>query len=1123
MSDAAAPPPARPLRKALRILGAVLSFCIVMCIVLAIGGVLYLKGKPFAAPEWVQDRIEARIAEVLPEADVSFGQLVFVVEEGWRPQVRLRNVVVRTNTGVEVVRFNEFSAAFAARPLLEGQVQPRRITLSGIVARLRRDADGTVTLSGGVNTTAPTQSAATLPELVGQLDAVLERPALRALRSVDLRALTLQYDDVRSQRGWTVDGARVRVEREAGDLTVSADLAVLSGGTGVATLAANYSSTIGQTAAEFGVSFEGVAARDIAAQGPAFAWLDVLRAPISGAVRSGLTEAGRFTPLNATLQIGAGAVQPNAATQPIPFDGARSYFSYIPEEKLLRFDELSVTSKWLTGQANGTAVLGVDAEQGALTDLIGQINLNNLKANPLDLYPDPVTLAGAETDFRLELNPFRVTFGRVQISDQGNTLLVDGSVAADDDGWRVALDGRMDELDTDRLLALWPTRAVPRTRKWLAENLQDGDVHDLDIALRRTPNAPPQTYLAFDFSDASIRFMKTLPPITKGKGHFSLAKSRLVISVDEGQVVPPEGGPIQMQGSSFIIPDVRVKEGAPSVVRLETASSITAALSLLNHPPLSVMDKAKLPVVLADGRAQMSGTLAFPLKPAKEKPKVTYHVAGELRALGSDVLVKDRNLTARKLDLRADNSELVLSGEGEIDGVAFDGSWTQPIGPDAGASALRGQVALNDAALKTFGVTLPQGSLNGTGTGRIALDFKRGTPPRFTLGSDLRGIGISVPQVSWSKSRAQAGQLRVDGTLGPQPVISRLEVSGPGLSANGRVDLDTGGGLERLRFDQLRVGDWLDVPVDLVGRGAGNPVQVVLRGGSLDLRRAEFGAAQPQQGPAPPPMQLRLNRLQVTGTIALTDIQGEFDIAKGLDGAFEARLNGATAVTGRVIPQNGRSAVRLTSTDAGGVLRSAGLLRQVVGGTLSLMLLPVGSGGAFDGRLTIGDVRIKDAPGIAALLNAVSVVGLVNELNGDGIYFNDVEGTFRLTPNRLTLTEGSAVGASMGLSMDGTYALDSGQIGMQGVITPVYLLNGIGSVLTRKGEGLIGFNYTLSGEAKKPSVSVNPLSALTPGMFREIFRTPPPDLPAVDGITDSTLPPSAPAPTRPVARTYEGR
>ncbi|KZY25989.1 hypothetical protein A3728_17405 [Sulfitobacter sp. HI0040] len=175
------------------------------------------------------------------------------------------------------------------------------------------------------------------------------------------------------------------------------------------------------------------------------------------------------------------------------------------------------------------------------------------------------------------------------------------------------------------------------------------------------------------------------------------------------------------------------------------------------------------------------------------------------------------------------------------------------------------------------------------------------------------------------------------------------------------------------------------------------------------------------------------------------------------------------------------------------------MARQVVGGDLNLVLVPVGSGGAFDGQLQVGDLRIRDAPAIAALLNAVSVVGLINELNGDGIYFDAVEAAFRLTPDRLTLTEASATGASMGISMDGVYALDSGRLALQGVVSPVYMLNSIGSLFTRKGEGLFGFSYALGGTVKAPEVSVNPLSALTPGMFRDLFRSDPPELPPVAG------------------------
>jgi hypothetical protein len=1119
-------PPPRPRRRRMRRAGGwLLSLSLTLTLavaVLAAVAIIALTGRPISAPEIVQQGIEARLAEALPQARVSFGEMVVVVDRGWLPRVRLRDIAVETPDGQEIIHFQEMKASFAMRPLLSGRLEPRDIAITGVVARLERNAEGKMSLTAGAGAAPPAREAATLPQLIGQVDRLLASPALAELSSVELRALTLRYDDLRADRGWTVDGGRLLLNREDEALTINADLALLSGGAGAATLSASYSSQIGETAADFGVSFEGVDAADIAAQGPVFAWLDVLRAPISGSVRSGIEPSGRFAPLAATLTIGAGVVQPNSRTRPIPFEGARSYFSYDPADRLLRFDEVSVQSKWVGGEASGTATLGIDEEGGRLSDLVGQFRLRGLTANPNGLYPEPVTLEEADIDFQLKLKPFRVQIGRLQISDAGRTLLASGALTAEEAGWRLAIDGQMDAVSPERVLALWPPALVPKTRDWLEENLWKGTLTGIDLALRRAPEEKLHSYLAFDYEDATVQFMRTMPPITGGRGHMSLDGPRLVVTVDEGRVAAPQGGPVDVAGSSFIIPDVGIKDFTPAVIRLDTRSSITAALSLLDQEPLNVMSKANLPVALAEGRADLAGTLSLPLEKNAPREMTRYHFEGELMDLASDVLIKDRLLEADRLTLAADNDALRIGGRGRLDGVGFDGSWEQPIGPGSPGSSLAGEVAITQNTLDAFGITLPPGTMSGETTGRIALNFAKGQAPRFRLTSDLRGARLSVPQLSWVKGQGTAGALTVAGALGPVPSVDTLSIDAPGLDASGSVSLGAGGALERVRFDRLRRGGWLDVPVDLVGQGKGNPVQVVLRGGTLDLREAEFGKAEASGGPGAP-MQVTLDRLQITDTIALTGLQGTFDTARGIDGSFRALLNDGVPVEGRVLPRNGRSAVRLVSADAGGVLRSAGLLRQVVGGNLSLTLLPIGSGGAFDGQLLVDDVRIKDAPGIAGLLNAVSVVGLVNELNGDGIYFDNVEATFRLTPNRLTLTEASAVGASMGLSMDGVYALDQNVIDMQGVFSPVYLLNGIGSVLTRKGEGLFGFNYTLRGPVKQPAVSVNPLSALTPGMFREIFRAPPPELPPVEGVTDSAIAPLRPPPNKPVVREYRGR
>ncbi|MFM7442424.1 MAG: hypothetical protein ACKO2N_00725, partial [Tabrizicola sp.] len=107
--------------------------------------------------------------------------------------------------------------------------------------------------------------------------------------------------------------------------------------------------------------------------------------------------------------------------------------------------------------------------------------------------------------------------------------------------------------------------------------------------------------------------------------------------------------------------------------------------------------------------------------------------------------------------------------------------------------------------------------------------------------------------------------------------------------------------------------------------------------------------------------------------------------------------------------------------------------------------------------------------------------------------------TFVLTPKAVEISQGSAVGASLGISFAGLYLTDSGRIDLQGVISPIYLVNGVGQILTRRGEGLFGFNYRLTGTTDDPNVSVNPLSVLTPGMFRELFRQRPPNLKDTEG------------------------
>jgi hypothetical protein len=184
----------------------------------------------------------------------------------------------------------------------------------------------------------------------------------------------------------------------------------------------------------------------------------------------------------------------------------------------------------------------------------------------------------------------------------------------------------------------------------------------------------------------------------------------------------------------------------------------------------------------------------------------------------------------------------------------------------------------------------------------------------------------------------------------------------------------------------------------------------------------------------------------------------------------------------------GGTGFRLTSDSAGEVLAAAGVFARARGGRLELALEPGRTPGHYQGQLALRDFRVRDMPVLADMLSAVSIVGLLDQLSDQGILFTAAEARLDLTPERVTVRDGAATGPSFGVTAEGTYDTATRRLDLAGVLSPVYLLNGIGAVLTRPGEGVFGFTYRIAGPAAAPAVSVNPLSVLAPAFLRDIFR-----------------------------------
>ena len=460
-------------------------------------------------------------------------------------------------------------------------------------------------------------------------------------------------------------------------------------------------------------------------------------------------------------------------------------------------------------------------------------------------------------------------------------------------------------------------------------------------------------------------------------------------------------------------------------------------------------------------------------------------------------MVPNKTVTAERMTLTADRGGLTIAGPGRIGKVPFDVSFHQGFSPEQkGKSSVSGTAELSPATVDEFALALPQGLVAGKGTARIDIAMAQGQPAQLKLTSDLRGVSMAIPQVGWSKAAGESGRLTVDATLGRPITVDSLQLAAAGLEAKGQVGIAAAGGLERARFGQVKIGRWFEGPVDLVGRGKGVAPDVVVAGGRLDLRylpdlaRAGSGAAAQAGGK----LSVELDRLQVNDGLSLRSVVANLTLKGGMRGNFQGLVNGQAAVTGSIAPARHGQAVQLHSNQAGDLLRAAEIFKTARGGKLDLILIPRAQKGVYDGQATLSDFRVRNASVLAELLSAISVVGLLEQLAGDGILFQSGEAKFILQPQAVEIVEASAIGASLGVTLSGLYATKTKQLALRGMISPVYLLNGIGAALTRRGEGLFGFDYEISGRSDAPRVSVNPLSILTPGMFRDLFRRPPPVL-----------------------------
>ena len=208
-------------------------------------------------------------------------------------------------------------------------------------------------------------------------------------------------------------------------------------------------------------------------------------------------------------------------------------------------------------------------------------------------------------------------------------------------------------------------------------------------------------------------------------------------------------------------------------------------------------------------------------------------------------------------------------------------------------------------------------------------------------------------------------------------------------------------------------------------------------------------------------------------------------------GSLRGRI-GAGAVTAT----GSGGEMRLATTDAGALARFADLYGRLEGGDLDLVLRSRGETSA--GAATLTNFVLRDEPAFRQLVTAGRP--RASEDGGAAIdpslvRFQKMTASFERSPGKLKIQDAVIYNPYMGLTTQGLIDFEHNQIDVSGSFVPAYQVNTmltkiplVGVLLSGgQNDGVFGVSYRVHGPMGGPTLTVNPLSAIAPGILRRIL------------------------------------
>ena len=861
---------------------------------------------------------------------------------------------------------------------------------------------------------------------------------------------------------------------------------------------------------------------------PSLALLRSLEIPTAADAAIRFKTSGELNGADIAVEVSRGLIDFGPAmAAPMLIDAGLFNFNYDAGTERLTLAPSTV--RWGESSVSLTGVVLHEAE-GAnnsnwafdIRSVTGSLAAEEFKVAPVKL--DNFTLSG-----RYVPDANRIEFANVSVEVDGGSMVLAGDVVAGDGATAGArIDGRFGPANANVVKALWPRMMAPRARQWFGDHLTSGILRAGTIRFASGAFAPPEAHkgrkglpesFSLDLTGESVTLQPVRggPPLSSAAVAVTVRDQALEITTPDATLTTgPEAG-VSLKQGRFSVGDIDAPI-AEAELAFKTQAPLGSALTAVQQLQLMKTDGLAVPPDKIQGKLDGEFVIRLPLLPEIEADTVVITGKAKISDVKSTEKIGIINVQSGAVDVVLGANDAAAKGELILNGVLAKVDWRRqsPAGSSAVTSPLTLTATLDNSDRRQLGIDVSD-FIDGDVPVSVAIAASDANTSIVKVTADLTPADFSISPLAWKKPRNRPAKLEFDIVAGTvhKTELRNFKVSGDAIAAEGWIGLSADQKLQEFDFPAVSLNTVSRLHVS-GKRGPREIVDVRATGTTFDGK--DFFRSLFTSG-APASQKIAAKKTGVDVTANFDTVLGFSDanlrnfsmrLSKRGDEltALDARgkLDGGKALIAILQTEpNGKRKIIADTTDAGQSLRLVGFYPNMQGGRGRIDLFLDGEDAAQTaGVLIIEDFKVLGDPIVSEVVSSAAgdgpaigattygqrkVVREVFEFDRMRLPFNAGYGQFAIDDSYLR-------GPLLGATLRGKVDYTTQKVNLGGTYIPLQGLNNalggipvLGQILSGpRGEGIFGITFAVQGSMANPSVVVNPLSLVAPGIFREMFQ-----------------------------------